>query len=402
MKRFFISILLLTWLSGETIAQNATDTICDVQMSVAAFENNNLDSAKFFIAKALTQRQNYQRFMFSGYVFMKNAEYKNAITAFRNAEKSFSDCALLPLTECYSMENNIDSAFYFLEKYSQKNNKLPLQQITSDSLLQNLKQSEKWNVWLKKITYQPLETELFTAEYNVKKQRTSQAMELLNKIIKKYPSNHKAFYLRANAYCQDGNLKSALQDIQRAVKLRPRESQYIEYQANILSLEKKYSQAAELYLSALKVDEFAIKNYYNAAKNYYLANEIPLAKKYIKCAVKLFSNNEKYLMLYAEIMLNSDDPISALKIVNSIDEQKKSTGEFYRLRGLCYLKTETYNYAITDFTNALDLNPSLTDIYLHRGMAYYQLGEKEKAHADWNNALNKRLFQANNYLQKYR
>ena len=402
MKQFLITAVLASSLFGMAQAQNAADTIMDVQKAVSAMEENYCDSAEIFMSRALAQRQTYRRFLFMGEILMKKQEYSKAVSALRMAEKNFQNCALLPLAECYAMIGNTDSAFYFLEKYSQKNDKLSLQRISDDTLLFNLKHLEKWTTWAKKTTYSQLENDIFSAEHYVNAERTGQALEILDKIIKKYPSCHKAYYLRAKAYVSDQNYKSALQDILRAVKLRPKQTEYLENQANIYFLSQKYALAAQTYVSVLKIDEFAIKNYYNAAKNFYLSSNYVAAIKYASMATQLYPNDEDCILLYSEVLLATGDAISALKVINQAGIEKKSPAQFYRLRGLCYLKTETYNFAISDFCNAIDLNNSLTDIYLHRGMAYYLMGEKDLAHKDWQTALKFKHFQANNYLQKYR
>ena len=75
---------------------------------------------------------------------------------------------------------------------------------------------------------------------------------------------------------------------------------------------------------------------------------------------------------------------------------------FYRSRGIIYLQSETYQFAIDDFNRAIDLDRTLCDIYLHRGLAKYMLGKKEDAKRDWNTAVKNRVYKANDYLEKYR
>jgi len=56
-------------------------------------------------------------------------------------------------------------------------------------------------------------------------------------------------------------------------------------------------------------------------------------------------------------------------------------------RGLAALKQENYDKAITEFTEAIRLDPNNVDAYLLRGASYYAKGDKDRALADANTAL---------------
>ena len=59
-------------------------------------------------------------------------------------------------------------------------------------------------------------------------------------------------------------------------------------------------------------------------------------------------------------------------------------------------------YAIRHIQTALDIDPSMSDIYVWRGLAKYQSGDRKGAHSDWEVAVSKRQYEASNLLQKYR
>nr|MDJ0659935.1 tetratricopeptide repeat protein [Crocosphaera sp.] len=48
---------------------------------------------------------------------------------------------------------------------------------------------------------------------------------------------------------------------------------------------------------------------------------------------------------------------------------------------------EEYQKAITDYNQAISLNPNDADAYYNRGFAYSQLGENQKAIADYNQTI---------------
>ncbi len=60
---------------------------------------------------------------------------------------------------------------------------------------------------------------------------------------------------------------------------------------------------------------------------------------------------------------------------------------YYSVRGAAYYRLERYDLAVADLTKAVDLDPYyLVEAYNDRGLAYHQLGEKEKSLSDFKKA----------------
>ena len=58
----------------------------------------------------------------------------------------------------------------------------------------------------------------------------------------------------------------------------------------------------------------------------------------------------------------------------------------YYARGLAYYNLQNYSQAISDFNQAIRLNPNFYKSYYYRGVAYKALGEIDKAEADFEKA----------------
>lgn len=50
--------------------------------------------------------------------------------------------------------------------------------------------------------------------------------------------------------------------------------------------------------------------------------------------------------------------------------------------GFSYLSQKLYNLAIENFDQSIEIDPSYGFAYLHRGITYYRLGDKERGRAD--------------------
>jgi tetratricopeptide (TPR) repeat protein len=73
-------------------------------------------------------------------------------------------------------------------------------------------------------------------------------------------------------------------------------------------------------------------------------------------------------------------------LFSSASAQQKQTesrdAEFYNNRGIAYMNKGQHDQAISDYTKALEINPSLAVAYINRGIAYYFKREYEKSWKD--------------------
>ncbi|MBW4683684.1 MAG: tetratricopeptide repeat protein [Komarekiella atlantica HA4396-MV6] len=72
---------------------------------------------------------------------------------------------------------------------------------------------------------------------------------------------------------------------------------------------------------------------------------------------------------------------------------------YIKLGEECFDKGEYVN-AITNYNQALQINPNNTDLYYRRGLAHYQLGDYESAIADYSQAIQRNLHDAKSYNKR--
>jgi tetratricopeptide (TPR) repeat protein len=77
----------------------------------------------------------------------------------------------------------------------------------------------------------------------------------------------------------------------------------------------------------------------------------------------------------------------ALSNFNRTIDLDPSIQEAFLMRGILYLEKEMYREAITDFTKYISLNPKDYEAYNNRGFAYFLLGEYKKAEKDLKSSL---------------
>ena len=389
-------VLTLLTVSSTVLAQ---DTVSTAQMAVAAFANGDLDSASALVSKSLTEKNTYIRLLLQGDIAFEQKNYAAAARCYSAADKMRTGVSGIRVSQSYALAGNYDSAFASLNAYMSTTERISTAKISADTVFESLKSDVRWQNVVNQKDINPYQKQLESAEHLIIINRISDAYEILNKIIKTHPSYHRAWYLRAWAYFKDENFKSALTDILQAIKLRGKNVEYINLLAQVYDSLQKYEKAAEAWLSALRIDERCVDNFRSAAQSLLLAKDYVAAEKYSRLYLVLFPSDSQALNILSESLLQQGDCTGALRVLNMSGDKNAA---FYRSRGLIYLHSETYKFAIDDFNRAIDLDNTLYDVYLHRGLAHYFSGHRQEATNDWNTALRHRCYKANDYLQKYR
>ncbi len=79
----------------------------------------------------------------------------------------------------------------------------------------------------------------------------------------------------------------------------------------------------------------------------------------------------------------------------------KTSKQAFELRGDIYMATNTYEFAVRDYSMFLDIEPYNGSIYTKKGLARLNLGNKKGACSDWEKAKRYGSYDAVRYLEKY-
>ena len=93
-----------------------------------------------------------------------------------------------------------------------------------------------------------------------------------------------------------------------------------------------------------------------------------------------------------------DAHLKAGRLQQAIEEFQKAVAldplnpVFYNYLGLTYFFDEQYNAAIQAFNQALQLNPNFTDVHNNLGLVYSEMGDKEKARAEFQEVIRAKAY----------
>ncbi len=221
--------------------------------------------------------------------------------------------------------------------------------------------------------------------------------------IRNSPENTIAYIFRGETRRRYENYVGMRADVTKAKSLDPNNFLIDYFEAESLIRENKKDQAFVKFISSIeKYDAYS-----PALVDFgLLAVEI---RKDVNTALKCFNKSIQCSPLYAngyyersrllQQFLNNDT--LALEDINKAISLNQRLPGAYSIRGTLKIQLEDYLEAISDFDRALEIDPKDTHALFNRGLAYFNLGMKEKSCHDWDEASQLGHFKAVKYMSMY-
>ncbi|WP_138984681.1 tetratricopeptide repeat protein, partial [Crocosphaera watsonii] len=199
--------------------------------------------------------------------------------------------------------------------------------------------------------------------------RLDEAVEAFDQAIKQNnPDNvYLAWYGRGQALGSLGQYQAALEAFKQAINAIP-------YTASLLENEKDNLQ--EFQSSILQQQSWVYRNLEKYEK----------ALGAIDQAITLSPNNPNLYNEKSGVLYKLERYEEAL---GAIDQAIKLAprAAFYNNRGILYREQEQYDLALSDYNQALNINPQSADVYNSRGFLYSHQQKWDLALSDYNQAL---------------
>ena len=199
-------------------------------------------------------------------------------------------------------------------------------------------------------------------------QQYEDALKDYGKAIALEPKNPKWYAERATTYEWYGILDSAIDDLNKAIELDPKSAAYYAQRASDQRWREQYDLSLADFMQARKLDANNIASYTGSVEVYLAVLDIG-------------SSLENY------------DLDKALADANRAVELSVAGDGVYYDAGVFYNRGRIHNYrnepvdAISDFTQAIKINPEFNEVYINRGNVYTRTAQFDLAHADFNKAI---------------
>ncbi|MFO7828283.1 MAG: tetratricopeptide repeat protein, partial [Bacteroidales bacterium] len=278
--------------------------------------------------------------------------------------------------------------------------KLSLFELLTDKNYEKLVNTEFLDSILKSGIYISEEKQLYKVEQLIHHKKYTDALFLAQEVILRNSNYHKAYYLRSVISSEMNDLNKALNDINRALEITKVPAKYYFQRAQLLAKKNDYQNALADIKKVIRKEPYHTEYYLFKAELLFQLERYNEVVSIIDALLPLMPDNPEVLILKAKTLYHDQKFLEALKVVNESFDYRQSKNQF-ELRGDIYSATNTYAYAIQDYSMYLDIEPYNGDIYAKKGYARLKTGDKTGACSDWEKGKRYGSYEAIKYWEKY-
>lgn len=389
----YILILFPFFLFSQSIGTKALHVFTDIENGNYINANDSLDDLisinpepEFYLAKAE--------------IFFKLGNHEEALVYCDKLEKIkpfySSKLKLKIFLELEDQEN----AKLILEENLKSTYKIPLFDLLETEEYSSIYQLELNEFILSGNLYSRTEKQLYQAERLIQDNKNNQALFIINEMLSRNSNIAEAYYLQSKIEYNEGDVQRSLRSINAALNLKKSDVEYLEQRIALNIDLKEYTNVLQDINKLIRINPYQIENYVCKADMLFKTDQFDEAISLTNSILEILPENPEVLYLSSKSYYRNKNYFEALKAVNQ-SLLLESDKDYYELRGDIYFATNTFEFAVKDYSMFLDIEAYNGDVYAKKGLARLKLGDKTGACSDWEKGKRYGSYDAINYLEKY-
>lgn len=318
--------------------------------------------------------------------YYQTADYQTSIDYLERLEGQREGMGTYGLARAHAQLGHNGMAMQYLEKHLRSEYKLPAPKIWLDEAFLSLENSREWRTLWKEDWYTPDEQMFQEISYLTESGDHLDALDKINEGLQGEADRAALLAARGTVFRAMENYQNAIQAYSDAISLTRMNAAAFHGRAQAYMALGRYNQAVPDLKRFIQLQPERLEILLELSEAQRSAGDFDQAVQTIEDYTAYFPDRAEAHFYHGQILFESGHYLKALVSFNRCLEMETNDPRFYAARGLTYLATSTYRYAINDFGMALDLDPKNHEVWFQKGMARWYANEREGAKADWEKA----------------
>jgi tetratricopeptide (TPR) repeat protein len=337
-----------------------------------------------------------------GESFYQAGKYSEAARSF-----AFSDSlraspeAKLYVARSFAMMSQPEKSTEWLQKYLSQREKLSEGELGLDPAFAKIEHSKEWKTLWNREWYNAAERKAAEAAVLVKRQKYTDALGIIDVEIANRTSLARFYALRAKVYEAMEQFDPAYESAQTAVRMRNNSPEFFSAAANMAVRVKKYDAALDNINQAIRYDPYQLDLYLQRAAILRMNNRFDEARNDINFYFAYLPADTKALYQMGRAETEAGNPLAGMEYFTILIDNDKSSPDYFIARADAGMKANNYTQASYDLSQALDLNPTIPEVWYKKGIVLHREDKLEDACYYWKSAFRMGSSEAGEYIYKY-
>ncbi len=372
-------------LSVTLRAQNYTGG--DFLRARTSIENGKYGLAIQICNEALASGSDYRYLLLRAEAFLGSGEVKNALSDFAGANQIVPFSGDYGMATCYSVTGNSDLAVACLERHLQSPFKKSERDILLDPAFNNIETSDPWKRLWKKNWYTQLEKGLSEVEYLVENGRLSEAREVEERLRSVYSDKPGLYYIQGIVRMAEGNEKDAIFFFKRSIDEGFNSIDLWSDYIDCLMTSGNFSSAAVTAIDAISSFPEEPSLLIRRAEALRLMGDRSKAVETIDYFLDIFPDDEEAIKLAGQVSYEIKAYPESLRYFSRNIANHPGNPECFNERARVYYATGSWEFAVSDYSMSLDLDPVNGEIWYLKGLTLLKMGRNREGCRDLKMAL---------------
>lgn len=395
------NILILTvfvCMAAVTAGQTQFDRLLKGQ---AYIRSGKADEAVGVLTEALNDNQDSRLYLERAEAFILKGDYSKATDDLNNANRLVPGSGEYQLARISALKRNATDALTHLERHLSSSFRKSEKEILLDPAFSLIENGTEWKQFWKKERYGELEKGISEIEFYISSGKIDEAEEVLYELSGRYREKDEVKFADAMIKLVSSNYPEVITITTKLLEYDSRNEKYLRLLVKAYEGAGNFAGASNAYTKLINMEVADASLFLGRAESFRKTGELG----------KALTDAEKYLDLYPE---DKDGLRLAGKIVSALGDNLKALDYFSRNLRLhpgdpgCYIDradsyfvSKTWDWAIKDYSMALDLDPGNSDVWLNKGIALINTGKAGDACFDFRKSFSLGNKKATEYISRF-
>jgi tetratricopeptide (TPR) repeat protein len=362
-------------------------------------EAGNTTGALALLNEASDITTDYRVSLEKGEIYLLVGNFQMAEAEFLGASGIVENSGSFGLARVYASTGDAELAIRFLEKNLQSLFRVSERRIMTDSHIHKIEYSSQWRLFLSSDHYSEEEVFLSEIEYLISIGRSEEAFEKV-RVIPDRSESGELLYAKALAAYSSGHFPIAIGLLSSSEATTiPEDKRSILLADSYLGI-NEFRQASVLYTKLINNEVPEPELFLKRARAWSGLADNKRSQTDLDYYLALHPEDNTALRLAAEVSVAAGDSNSALIYLNRNIEANPGSIEAYLSRGELFFSIRVWDHAVSDYSMALDLDPTNSEAWLKKAISLLSNGSTDNACHDFFRALKLGNRKAAEYISK--